>query len=473
MARSRVDILILGAGPAGMAAAIELWKAGKSLILVEKDTQVGGLAKTLQFGEFRTDNGPHRFFSKNPYLYEFIQSLLGDSWTKVNRFTRFYIQGKFFIYPMRWKNALSGMGPYKAMRVFTDYLGEKVKYVFKKDEPENFEEYIVQNFGRTLAEFNLLNYTEKIWGLSCSELSADWAKQRIRGLSLGSALKSALYKKVDGPKTLVDQFYYPEYGTGLIYETLQKKMEEAVSILFNSFPTKIEHSGNTIDTVDINSKDGSLEFNPTCLISSIPITEFINLLRPSASEGVKKAVKKLKFRSEVYLFMIINKRQVTRDQWIYFPDKEIPFARISEMKNFSQKMSPEDKTSLFIEFFCWENDEIWNLGKEELLKLAVEWLEKLKLLKKSEVMDYYVYRKKAAYPVYDLGYQKNLEIVKNYLDGFSNLIYIGRSGRFKYTNQDHSLEMGFLAARSLIEGKKYNIDAVGGEEEYFEKGQMI
>jgi len=177
----RPDVLVLGAGPTGMGAAFELHKAGKSLMIIEKNEEVGGLARTFQFGAFRTDTGPHRFFSQNQYLYDFIEDLLGERWIKVNRLTRFYINGKFFLYPVELKNALLNVGPYKAFKIVFDYFSEKVKKVFVNSDPVSFEEQVVSDFGRALAELNMLNYTEKIWGLPCSEISPDWSKQRIKG----------------------------------------------------------------------------------------------------------------------------------------------------------------------------------------------------------------------------------------------------------------------------------------------------
>ena len=207
-------------------------------------------------------------------------------------------------------------------------------------------------------------------------------------------------------------------------------------------------------------------------MSSIPITTFINLLEPKPSPDVLTAISKLKYRAQVYLFITLNQPNITKDQWIYFPDKEIPFGRISEMKNFSEKMSPKDKTSLFVEFFCWEGDNIWNMNKEDLLNITMNWFEKFNFLKKESLLDSFLIKQKCVYPVYDLTYKENLNVVKNYLNKFSNLIYIGRPGRFKYTNQDHSLEMGILAARSILENKKFDIENVGEEKEYFEKGNV-
>lgn len=460
------DILILGAGPAGMAAALELSKAKKQFTLVEKAEQVGGLAKTYQFGAFRTDNGPHRFFSKNKYLYEFIQDLLGEKWIKVTRFTRFYINGKFYQYPVEWKNALLTMGPWLAARVFTDYLLQRIRP--HRNKAANFEEYVVKCFGRTLAEFNMLNYTEKIWGTPCSQLSADWAEQRIRGLSIMNILINSVFRR-GGPKTLVDEFYFPDQGSGLIYEAIKGRVAEENDILLKTEPIEVTHDGKRILNVTLNS---GRHIAPKQLVSSVPITVFVKLLKPAPPEEVLRAASQLKFRSQVYLFITIKKPSVSKDQWIYFPNKNIPFGRISEMKNFSQKMSPPDKTSLFVEFFCWENDKIWNMSQDDLFRLTIDWLEKMQLVKKDEVENIHHIKQTNVYPVYDLSYKENLKVILDYLDRFENLIMIGRPGRFKYTNQDHSLEMGILAARSIVENRRMNIEDVGDEKEYFEKGYV-
>jgi protoporphyrinogen oxidase len=218
------EVLILGAGPAGMAAAFELYRAGKSFLVIEKNERVGGLARTFQYGEFRTDTGPHRFFSQNQYLYDFIEDLLGESWIKVDRLTRFYINDKFFLYPVQLKNALLNVGFSGAFRILFDYLSQRVKKIFVNKDLVSFEEQVVSDFGRALAELNMLNYTEKIWGLPCSEISPDWSKQRIKGLSLKEVIKKAIIKSKAGPKTLVDQFYYPDLGTGLIYERIKERI---------------------------------------------------------------------------------------------------------------------------------------------------------------------------------------------------------------------------------------------------------
>lgn len=469
--------LVLGAGPSGMAAAFELHRAGKNVTIVEKSDRVGGLSKTFQYGEFKTDIGPHRFFSQNRSLYDFIEGLLGESWIKVDRLTRFYINGKFFMYPVELMNALINVGPYNAIRVLRDFSLEKIKRIFVNPEARSFEEKVVSVFGRALAELNMLNYTEKIWGLPCSEISPQWADQRIKGLSIYEVVKKASTRAEGKAKTLVDQFYYPDEGTGLIYERIRERVlsgdDDGNELVLRSRPVKIYHDDKEISEIIIRGDDGEESISrPDHVISSIPIVELVRLLDPRAPNEVLKAVENLRFRSHVALFVTLDKTSVFPDQWIYFPDREVPFARIMEPKNFSPRLSPPDKTSLLIEFFCWENDLIWRAGKEDLLEESARWLEKLGFIKREEVIESFVHREKSAYPVYDLGYERPIEVIKGYLGQLENLQCVGRAGTFRYNNQDHALEMGILAARSIIEGRKYDIDAVGSGRGYFERGDM-
>jgi protoporphyrinogen oxidase len=473
------EILIIGAGPAGMACAMELTKAGKTCTVIEKEEQVGGLAKTLIFKEetkeeltFRTDIGPHRFFSKNPYLYNFIESLLHEKWLVVKRQTRQWIGGKFYDYPIKPLQAFMNIGPIKATKIVIDYLKAVYKYRILKHPIITFEDYIVEKFGRTLAEFNMLNYTEKIWGIPSNEIHPDWAKQRIKGLNLTSALKNALFGK-SGPKSLVDEFYYPQFGTGLIYKTIADEIAKKGSKVFTkSYPTKITHTNNKITSVELNINRKKKTITPTKIVESIPINTFLELLSPKPPSKIIEAAQQLRWRCQVYLFITFNKEKITDDNWIYFPDKEIPFGRISEMKNFSKEMAPKGKTSLLIEFFTFENDHIWNATEGEIFNLAMQHLEKIKFVAKEDVRTYKIFRKKNVYPVYDMNYKEPLQKIKDYLNTFKNLHFIGRPGRFKYTNQDHSLEMGIAAAKNIIKNKKIDIESIGAESEYFEKGSV-
>ena len=470
------DTLILGAGPAGMAAAMELTRAGKSVTVIEKADQVGGLAKTLVYeqpdGTYRTDIGPHRFFSKNKYLYDFIEDLLHEEWRQVPRLTRFCVDGKFYLYPIRIRNVLSQIGPWKAFRMIFDYAWEKLRGFVAPRPQRSFEDYVLSTFGRTLAEFNMIGYTEKIWGLQCREISINWATQRIGGLSVVAALKKALFpKKTSGPKTLVDSFYYPSFGTGCIYEAIRKRIEEAGHpVMTGAEPTTIRWSGKRVEAVDVRTRDGTKAFSLSAVISSVPVPVVMKLFDPAPPADVMDAASHLRFRSQVYLFLTVNKEQLMPDNWIYFPDKNIPFGRISEMKNFSKEMSPPGKTSLMIEYFCFEGDRIWTMEKEKLMEETLPHLERFGFLKKEEITGSHHFRLAHVYPLYDLEYDRHAATVMRWLDSFENFFAIGRPGRFRYTNQDHSLEMGILAAQSVITGKRKDIETVGAEQEYFERG---
>ncbi len=469
------DVVILGAGPAGMAAAMELSKAGRHVTIIEKDAIVGGLAKTLVFeesdGKYRTDIGPHRFYSKNPYLYTFIEEVIGEEWKQVPRLTRFVVGGKFYLYPIRIGNLLRQLPPWTMFRMLTDYAYECVRRLIAPRPQKSFEDYVVSKFGRTLAGFNMLQYTEKIWGIPCSQTSIDWAKQRIGGLSIWTALRKAITKR-GGPKTLVDTFYYPSLGTGLIYTSVQKRIEAmGAEVLTSSQPLVIHRTADRVTEVMIETPQGKRTLHPKHLISSIPITRCIHLFDPPPPPQVLESAAHLRFRSQVYLFLTIDRPSVTKDNWIYFPDKSIPFGRIAEMRNFSSHMCPPGKTSLFVEFFCFKNDPIWNATKEELFEKTIFYLEQFGFLKRTEVQSIHHFRKEHVYPLYDLSYAKHVETVLHWMDNLANFTAIGRPGRFRYTNQDHSLEMGILAARSLLTGSRF-ADTVGKENEYFEQGSL-
>lgn len=465
------EILILGAGPSGMAASLELARAGRRVTVIEKQSQVGGLAKTLKFGEFKTDIGPHRFFSKNQFLYDFVGDLLGKKWRPVERLTRFYINGKFFLYPVKLKDVLSKVSLGFAFRVMLDYLCEKIRSKVKPRKIKSFEDYVVANFGRTLAEFNMINYTEKIWGIPASKISRLQGEQRLKSLSPWEVVKKALNPQKSGARSLTDIFYYPAEGSGSIYETIAKKVQERGNLIYlNSTAKKLEHDGKMINKVVLNIEGKIKTAAPKWVITSIPITELIRLFEPSAAKEVLTAATNLLWRSQRYLFITLNRPSVTKDNWIYFHEKEIPFGRLHEPRNMSKDLSPQGKTSLFIEFCVFKGDSIWQMTGDALFELAYPHLNHIFGIKREEVISKYAYAIEHVYPIYGIDYEKHLQRIKNYLDRFENLIYIGRPGRFAWTNQDHSLEMGIMAARKIVEGKEINFDNIGGEKEYFEKG---
>ena len=476
------ETLIIGAGPAGLACAMELSRKGKTCSVVERDHQVGGLAQTIKIKEgddvFLTDIGPHRFFSKNQYLYDFIEDLLKEEWRRVPRLTRQFVDGKYYNYPVNFGQVVRNLGLLRSARIGIDYFIARIRYDVFKKPMLTFEDYVVANFGRALAEFSMINYSEKIWGIPCADIHPDWAKQRISGLNLWSVLKNAIGlggsgKGKKGPKSLVDEFYYPQFGTGRIYEEIGKHLvKSGTDIHVNSEPIAVRHDGKRITEVDIKTPDGIETIKPKNVVESVPLTAFLDLLDPKPPAKVLQAAKNLRWRNQVYLFLTLNKEQVTADNWIYFPQKDIPFGRTSEMKNFSKDMCPEGTTSFFVEFFAFEGDDIWTMPKEQLLEMVMPYFEKWGFFTKEEIRQSYLMKRSHVYPVYDTTYKANVEKIRDYLDELENLIYVGRPGRFRYTNQDHSLEMGIIASRMILEGRRMDMDAVGAENEYFEKGPI-
>jgi protoporphyrinogen oxidase len=327
----------------------------------------------------------------------------------------------------------------------------------------------------------MINYTEKIWGIPASTIHPDWARQRIHGLNLWSVFVNVLRHAFAGgkkghskPKSLVDEFYYPQFGTGRIYEEIGKHLRATgTEIHTGSEPVQIRHDGQRITEVDVRFADGSVRtLRPETVVESVPITRFLDLLQPAPPAEVMAAAAGLRWRAQVYLFLTLDKESVTKDNWIYFPNKDIPFGRTSEMKNFSSDMCPPGKTSFFVEFFAFETDAIWSMDQHQVLDLVMPYFEKWGFFTRQDVRQAYLWKRPCVYPVYDMEYDQRLATVRGWLDQLGNLIDLGRPGRFRYTNQDHSLEMGIVASRMILEGRKYDLDTIGAENEYFEKGPI-
>ncbi len=468
--------VIIGAGPAGLSASYELSRHGLPCIVLEKQDKTGGICKTWVFeyeGEkYLTDTGPHRFFSKNPALYMMIEELLGPDWVEVKRLTRQLINGKYYDYPVNVVQAVMNAGPDLAFRMGLDFLKEMVKGFFVEPDKSTFESWVVANFGRTLAGFNLLNYTEKIWGIPCSKIAGEWAAQRIPGMNALSIVKKAIFKS-GGPKSMIDAFYYPRLGINMIYAAMEKiTTEKGNSVLTNVKITKIRHNNGLVTSLDYEVKGAKKTIPVDNLISSMPITELIELFDPQPPQDVLKASRGLEYRDQVYVFLIIDKPKITEDTWIYYPTTPPTFGRMMEPKNWTKDMAPARRSSLFVEYFAFKGDALWRLSKENLVKMTVRQLEWLGFCKASEVLAAHIIYNEKAYPSWDIFFRKRLIKVNNYLAQFPNLYTVGRNGRFRYNNQDHSIETGLLAAKSIIEEQNYDLEAAGAELEYFESGKL-
>lgn len=467
-------IVILGAGLAGLAAAYELSKAGKSVVVIEKFNDVGGLARTITVGKFKFDTGPHRWYTKNDMVNNWMLKILANEVIKVPRLTRIYFDNKFFQYPIKIKDAMLGMGLFKSVKSIFDYFFAKLIFKINKKKPLTLEEGYIAQFGRTLYETFFKRYSEKLWGISCSKVSADWISQRTRGFNITTVLKDAIFKSKSAV-SFVDEFSYPKTGIGqLAYKLAEGVKKSKGEIILNSEVVKVHHNNNEIKSVDIKIKKKLVNIKSTEFISSIALSDLISMLSPKTPNELLSVNKNLKYRDQVQVVLFINKEKVTPDTWIYVHPLNLPFMRLMEMDNWSDQLSPKGTTSLVFEISCNENDAMWNKTNKELIELVSKtYIEEFKLINRHDIIGGFVHRVPKEYPIYHLGYKNDVTKLKNYLLRFKNLQLIGRNGTFRYNNMDHSIEMGLYAAWNIItKEKKFDVESVNIEREYLEEKKI-
>jgi protoporphyrinogen oxidase len=462
------QVIIIGAGPAGLTAAYELAKLNLRPIILEKGDKVGGLARTESYRGFYFDMGGHRFFTKVQEVKNMWKEVLGKDFLRRPRLSRIYYNGKFFDYPLKPINALFGLGFWESIRIALSYLRWQVSpYRYE----ESFEQWVTNRFGKRLFEIFFKSYTEKIWGISCSDLKAEWAAQRIKDLSLRTVLLSMFLKPKNTIKTLIDQFDYPRRGPGMMWngvkETIEKRGGE---VRVNTGVVGIHRNGKGIESVVVGCNGHKETIRGTHFISSMPITEFINKLDPPAPQAVLKAAEKLKYRDFLTVCLIVNKPDLFPDNWIYIHDPGVKLGRIQNFKNWSLDMVPDPaKTSLGLEYFCTEGDEMWNISDDELINLGKRELERIGLVSAADIEDGCVFRIPKAYPIYDSDYRNYLAIVRDFVGSLENYQTIGRNGLHRYNNQDHAMLTGMLAVRNLIHGEKNDLWKVNADQEYHEE----
>jgi len=370
----------------------------------------------------------------------------------VQRKSKIYMRNKYFDYPLKPFNAILGLGVSTTMEILADYAAEKIKNLIRKPQNISLEDWVVSNFGRKMFNIYFREYSEKVWGIDCSRISAEWVARRIRGLSLASAVKNAFFKlNAKDVASHVDVFLYPQLGIGRISDRLKEDIEAGNnSVLTDSRIERINHSDFKVESVVINSRERFVTENGMEFISSIPITKLLKMLHPAPPENILTAASQLRFRDLVIAAVMINRKRVTDQTWIYIPEQKVPFGRIHEPANWSGKMAPEGKSILVAEFFSFKGDRIWNKSDEELTAVTVENLENMKFIKKHEVIDSAVLRVPNAYPLFEIGYRERCDEIYEYLGGFKNLHITGRSGMFRYYNMDHAIESGIKTAKKII-----------------------
>ncbi len=463
-------VVIIGAGPAGLAAGYEFIGREICPIILERGGIVGGISRTESYKDFNFDIGGHRFLTKNDEINQLWENMLGPDFLKVNRLSRIYYQGKFFNYPLRPANALFNLGPLESLLVFISYCRARFS---PQPEENSFEEWVVNRFGERLFRTFFKTYTEKVWGIPCKEIRADWAAQRIKGLSLLVAVSNALFGGQQA-KSLVEQFSYPKLGPGMMWQRFMDRiMAGGGEVMLHSEVSSIHHTNRKITAIEYSNGATTRELSAKHYISSMPISRLVQLFKPQPPAEVLQSANGLSYRGFIIVVLIIDRQTLFPDQWLYVHSPKVQVGRIQNFKNWSSYMVPDQsKTSLGMEYFCNENDQTWKMADTELVDLAKREMEEMGLGPASEVIDSYVVRQSHAYPVYDSTYKQNLRVIRNYLDNFNNLQTIGRSGMHRYNNMDHSMQTGILAAKNCC-GEHHDLWAVNEEKSYLEEDRTI
>jgi protoporphyrinogen oxidase len=470
---STKPIVIMGAGPAGLTAAWELIKDGSEVVVWEADPiYVGGISRTVEVNGFRFDIGGHRFFSKSEDVNKVWREIMPDNFIDCPRLSRIYYRRKFFNYPLEAMESFRKLGPFEAVRIVCSYFKARLKPM----RPEtSFRQWVTNRFGKRLFDMFFKSYTEKVWGISCDEISADWASQRIKGLDLWAAVKSAFAGKKAEPtaKTLIRNFFYPRLGPGQMWETATSKINaqggkvimdrKVVTIHWDE--TGVTHITGVNHLGEIFQQEGS------SFISSIPLQELMLALDPPPPPEVKAAAKALRYRDFLTVCLVVNRADVFPDTWIYIHDPTVKVGRVQNYKNWSKEMVPDAKlTSLGMEYFCFEGDGIWTATEHDLAQLAIREAVQIGLIREDEVKDAFVVRMPKAYPIYDQEYHQHVETIRAWVSQFHNLQPVGRNGMHHYNNQDHSMMTAMLAAKN-IQGAHYDCWKVNTEAEYHEAGE--
>ncbi|HXH09776.1 MAG TPA: NAD(P)/FAD-dependent oxidoreductase [Alphaproteobacteria bacterium] len=461
-------VIVIGAGPAGLTAAYELARYGQRPTVLEKQPIVGGLARTEQYNGFHFDMGGHRFFTKSEAVKKLWHEVLGDDFLRRPRLSRIYYHQKFFAYPLKPFNALQGLGFLESIVIVLSYL----RWQLLPHRPvDTFEQWVTNRFGKRLFLTFFKTYTEKVWGIPCSELKAEWAAQRIKDLSLKTAVLSMFLKPNKTIKTLIEEFDYPRLGPGMLWNAVKDRVEkQGGQIWMNTDVVSIHRRGNRISGLVV-SREGHREvMQGTDFISSMPVTEFIQKLDPPPPAVVLEAAANLHYRDFLTVCLVVDKPDLFPDNWIYIHAPEVKVARIQNFKNWSPDMVPDSmKSSLGLEYFCTEGDPLWSMPDVDLIELGKREVERIGLASSADIQDGCVFRVPKSYPVYDSDYRGYLATIRDFVDGLENFQTIGRNGLHRYNNQDHAMLTGLLAVRNLVRGEKNDLWSVNTDQEYHEE----
>lgn len=458
---------VIGAGPAGLAAGLQLSRMGRPVTLLERDAVPGGIARTVQWGGYRVDPGGHRFFTRVPEISELWAGLLGDNLLLRDRLSRIYYGGRFYSYPLRIPEAVRRLGPATSARIAMSIVHARLR---PRRPVDSFETWVSNQFGKVLCEKFFSSYTEKVWGRPCSEISPDWAAQRIKGLSLSRALLPSLRPRRDpNAISLSEQFWYPRLGPGMMWEAcVADARANGAGVQFGAQVRRIEHSRGRATRVVWDGPAGPQELECSHVISTMPLPHLVQAIDPPAPEAIREAASSLLHRSFITVALVVPGVDLFPDTWIYIHDPTVRVGRIQNFRNWSPEMVPNDlQTTIGMEYFCNQGDDLWNSSDSDLIALASAELRQLGLVPKVRGMEGYVARVGHAYPVYDPGYQERVGLLRHFLRDFENIQTCGRSGLHRYNNIDHAMLTGLYAAEN-VGGANHDVWQVNAEQGYLE-----
>jgi protoporphyrinogen oxidase len=457
--------LVLGGGPAGLTAGYLLGKADRDVVVLEAEDQVGGIAKTVERDGYRFDLGGHRFFTKAREVDDLWHEILGDEFLRRPRMSRIYWNNRYLDYPLRGPDVIKKLGPVELTRCLFSYIAAAVK---PKGNEDSLEEWVTNRFGKRLFELFFKSYNEKVWGVPASEIRAEWAAQRIKGLSFFSAARAAFFgNRGNKIKSLISEFNYPRFGPGQMWDAMTAAIEaEGGTVRLSAPVERLELAGSRVVEVEAG---GELYTLPDGVISSLPLREVVMMTHPKPPQKVIDAAQGLRYRDFLTVALVVDGEDLFPDNWIYIHEPGVRVGRIQNFRSWSPWMVPDPtKACVGMEYFCFAGDDLWNMDDDGLVDLAAQELEKLRLAPRTKVDRGYAIRVPKAYPIYDADYAARVAVIREWLDGIENLQQVGRNGLHRYNNSDHSMLTAMRAVDNLIEGADHDIWAVNAESVYHE-----
>ncbi len=457
--------LVLGGGPAGLTAGYLLGKLERDVVVLEAEDQVGGLAKTVERDGYRFDLGGHRFFTKALEVDDLWHEVLGDEFLRRPRMSRIYWNNRYLDYPLRGSDVVKKLGPVELTRCMASYL---VAAARPKGSEDSLEQWVTNRFGRRLFELFFQSYNEKVWGVPASEIRAEWAAQRIKGLSFFSAAKAAFFgNKGNKIKSLISEFNYPRYGPGQMWDAMTEAIrEQGGEVLLDAPVTRLELAGGRVVEVEAGGESYTL---PQAVISSLPLREIVRMTKPPVPSEVLAAANGLRYRDFLTVALVVDGDDLFPDNWIYVHEPGVRVGRIQNFRSWSPWMVPDaSKACVGMEYFCFAGDDLWSMDDDDLVALAADELERLNLSPKTKVERGYAIRVPKAYPIYDAEYADRVQVIRAWLDGIENLQQVGRNGLHRYNNSDHSMLTAMRAVDNLVDGADHDIWAVNAESVYHE-----